>query len=74
MPIAKKKRAKGVGEHRGITLLLTTYKKYASVVVNRLREKVEEKGILPEWQEGFRRGRETVDNIELCGGKRTERR
>ena len=48
IPIAKKKRALKTGDHRGITLLPTAYKIYASVVANRLRKEVEEKGILPE--------------------------
>ena len=37
--IAKKKGAKETGEHRGITLLPTAYKIYASVVANRLKKR-----------------------------------
>lgn len=63
VPIAKKKGAREIGEHKGITLLLTAYKIYASVVANRLIEEAEKKRILPEWQAGFRKERGTIDNV-----------
>ncbi|XP_070529983.1 uncharacterized protein [Cardiocondyla obscurior] len=41
----------------------TAYKVYASVLVKRLRKDIEEKGILPRSQAGFRRDMGTVDQI-----------
>lgn len=43
--------------YRSITLLPTAYKIYTEVLRKRLVKEVEEKGILPEGQAGFRKGR-----------------
>lgn len=59
----KKRDAEKVEDHRKITLLPTAYKIYASVLANRLRKKIEEKGIVPDSQTGFREGRGVIDNI-----------
>lgn len=57
----------------------TAYKIYAMVLAERLRGEMEEKGMLPEGQTGFRKGRGVIDNIytlnyvverELAKGKR----
>lgn len=48
IPLAKKRRAKKVEKHRSFMLLLSAYKKYASVLVNRLEKKTERKKILPQ--------------------------
>jgi hypothetical protein len=53
-PIFKK------GERK--TLLNTGYKLYASVLSERMKREIEEKGVLPDSQAGFRKGRGTVDN------------
>lgn len=45
-----------------VSLTLTLYKLYASVLVDRLRE-VEEKNLIPQNQTGFRKGLGTIDNI-----------
>jgi len=63
VPIAKKRGAKEVSDHRGVTLMATAYKIYATVLANRLEKEIEEKGIIPEWQAGFRKKRGVIDNI-----------
>lgn len=40
-----------------MTLLPTAYKVYASILADRLEREVKEKGILPVWQAGFRKGK-----------------
>lgn len=52
-----------VESYRGISLLCSAYKIYAEILRNRLEKETEDKGILPESQSGFRRGRSTIDNI-----------
>ncbi|XP_036142138.1 uncharacterized protein LOC105840937 [Monomorium pharaonis] len=39
------------------------YKIYTEVIRDRLERETEEKGLLPESQSGFRKGKSTVDNI-----------
>jgi hypothetical protein len=51
--------------YRGITLLNTGYKLYASVLSERMKREIEEKGVLPDSQAGFRKGRGTVDNVYI---------
>lgn len=41
----------------------TAYKIFAKVLTGRLEMEVERKKILPESQGGFRKGRETINNI-----------
>lgn len=43
----------------------TSYKIYATVLAERLREEVEEKGMIPPNQTGFRKGMGTIDNIYI---------
>lgn len=62
-PIAKKKDAVKIEEHRGVTLLPIAYKVYASVLANKLRKEMEEKQLVPQSQVGFRKGRGIIDNI-----------
>lgn len=52
-----------VEEYRGVTLTQTAYKIYTSVLAERLTKEVEEKGILPPSQTGFRKGLGVLDNI-----------
>jgi len=52
-----------VSNYRGISLLCTAYKVYAEIVKNRMETEVERKGLIPESQAGFRKGRSTLDNI-----------
>ena len=63
VPIAKKRGARKVEEYRGVTLMPSAYKVYTSVLAERLEEEVEEKGMMPEGQAGFRKGRGVIDNI-----------
>jgi hypothetical protein len=51
--------------NRGIPLLNTGYKLYASVLSERMKREIEEKGVLPDSQAGFRGGRGTVDNVYI---------
>jgi len=52
-----------VGNYRSISLLCLAYKIYAEILRNKLEKMVEEKGLIPENQAGFRKGRSTIDNI-----------
>lgn len=63
MPVVKKGKGKKVTNYRGLTLTSSLYKLYASVLVERLREDVEEKGVIPQNQTGFRKGMATMGNI-----------
>lgn len=63
VPVVKRGRGERVEEHRGITIMSTIYKIYASVLAERLRE--EEKGMIPPNQTGFRKGMGTIDNIYI---------
>ena len=49
--------------HRGISLLSTARKVLARVLLNRLNEHLEQAGLLPESQCGFRKNRGTIDMI-----------
>lgn len=46
---------------RGITLMNPIYKLYAIIVQKKLKEKM----IIPDCQEGFRKGRSTMDNLYI---------
>lgn len=48
-------------DYRGVTLL-PLYKVYA-VLAERLKEEVEEKGLILQNQTGFKKGLGTIDNI-----------
>jgi len=62
-PLYKRGEKEAVENYRGISLLCTAYKVYAEVLKNRLEREVEEKGMIPDGQAGFRKGRATMDNI-----------
>jgi hypothetical protein len=64
-PIFKKGEKNRAENYRGITLLNTGYKLYASVLSERMKREIEEKGVLPDSQAGFRKGRGTVDNMYI---------
>ena len=49
--------------HRGISLLSIAGKVLARVLLNRLNERLEQSGLLPESQYGFRKDRRTTDMI-----------
>jgi hypothetical protein len=64
-PIFKKVEKNRAENYREITLLNTGYKLYASVLSERMKREIEEKGVLPDSQAGFRKGRGTVDNVYI---------
>ena len=64
-PIYKKGKKNDPKSYRGITLLDTTYKIYASILDNKLKEEIKDKNILPDTQAGFREARSVTDNIYL---------
>ena len=75
VPLAKEGSGARVQEYRGITLMPTMYKVYVAVLVGRLEQEVEGKGLIPENQAGFRRGRGTIDHIYVLNhviGKRIQ--
>lgn len=61
VPVVKKSQGEVVGDYRAVTS--TLYKMYTSVLTERLRIEMEEKGVIPHNQTGFRKRVETVDNI-----------
>jgi hypothetical protein len=64
-PIFKKGEKNRAENYRGITLPNTGYKLYASVLSERMKREIEEKGVLPDSQAGFRKGRGTVHNVYI---------
>ena len=48
---------------RGISLVTVPYKALCSIVQKRMMEVVEERGLVAEEQEGFRRGRGCRDQV-----------
>lgn len=52
-----------VEDYRGVTIMPSLYKIYAEMLAGRLREELEEKGVLPPNQAGFRKEISTIDNI-----------
>ena len=52
--------------HRGISLLLVAGKILARVLLNQLNEHLEQSGLLPESQCGFRKDRGTIDMIFIA--------
>lgn len=63
MPLYKRGDKEKVENYRGITLLYTAYKIYAEILRKKLKKEIELKGMLPEGQAGFRKGKSTIDNI-----------
>jgi len=75
--VAKKKGSDRVKDYGGVTLMPTLYKIYTGVLAERLREEVEDKGIIPPNQTGFRKGMGSIDNIYVLNylvNKRLERK
>lgn len=64
-PIYKKGNKHSADNYRGITLLDTCYKIYATILEDKLTKEIEEQNILPDTQAGFRKGRSTIDNIYI---------
>ena len=64
-PIHKKGKRDVAQNYRGIAISNIGAKIWSQILCNRLTEEVEEKGLLPETQSGFRKGRSTIDNIYI---------
>lgn len=62
LPIVKKGEGL-VEEYRGVTMMPSLYKIYASVLAERLRVETEEKSISPHNQTDFRKGMGMMDNV-----------
>lgn len=71
----KKEDLHNTDNYRGITLQDTSYQLYAMVIEQKLTTGAEEKKMLHDNQSGFRKGRETTDNIyifKLCNTERNK--
>lgn len=64
-PLHKKGCPRQAENYRGIAIGNSVYKLYASIINSRLTQYVEENGLLPDTQNGFRRKRSTIDNIYI---------
>lgn len=65
VPIWKKERGVKVDDYRGITIIPALHNIYAMILVDRLKEEVERKEIVPHNQAGFREGMSTMDNVYI---------
>ena len=63
VPLLKKGDPTDPGNYRGIALISCTAKLFTSILNNRLTAWAEARGIIPECQAGFRRGRGCTDQI-----------
>jgi len=63
IPLVKKGEGEKVEDYRGITSLMSAYKIYVTILVERIREEVEVRGIMPANQARFRKGMGTMDNV-----------
>ncbi|KAH0817175.1 hypothetical protein GEV33_005616 [Tenebrio molitor] len=64
-PIYKKGEKDTASNYRGITLLNTAYKVYAMIVEERLMKEMNQRGVLPDGQAGFRKDlKAAFDNVE----------
>lgn len=75
VPIIKKGEGERVEEYRGMTLMSTLYKVYATVLAGRVKKELEEKQSIPHNQTGFRKG--IIDNIYVLNyliNKRVEKK
>lgn len=63
MPIVKKREGEKAEHYKGVTLMVTAYKVYTMIIAERIREKIEGKGLLSHNQARFRKGMGTIDNI-----------
>lgn len=64
-PLYKKGPPELAQNYRGISLVNSGYKLYASIIKKRLSVFVEKNVILPDCQNGFRAKRSTIDNIYI---------
>lgn len=64
-PIYKKGDKHNVNNYRGVTLLDVTYKIYATILNEKLKNEIDAKNILPDTQAGFRKKRGAMDNVYI---------
>jgi hypothetical protein len=62
VPLLKKGDVNDVRNYRGISLINVCSKIFTSILNNRLNDFIENTGIIPEAQAGFRKGYSTIDN------------
>lgn len=63
MPIIKEEKRDKVEKYKGITLMSSAYRIYATILMGRLKEEIERGGIIPPNQTGFREEMGTINNI-----------
>lgn len=63
VPLHKRGKQDEANNYRGISLLCMAYKIYTEVIRSKLEMGVEENGLLPDFQSGFRKRKSTLDNI-----------
>lgn len=63
VPLVKKGNGRKVEDYRGVTLMPTLYKVYVGVLTERLKEEIEEKGMMSPCQTGFRKGMGVIDSV-----------
>lgn len=63
MPIFKRRDQERAENYRGVSLLCTVYKVCAEILKKKLEKDIDRLEMLPESQGGFRRGRNTLENI-----------
>lgn len=64
-PLHKKGDPSKAENYRGISIVNSVYKLYASIINKRLEKFVENNNVLPDCQNGFRKGRSTIDNLYI---------
>lgn len=64
-PIHKKGNPADPSNYRGISIGSVAYKLYANIITARLEAYVEEKNLLPDTQNGFRRARNGLSNVMI---------
>jgi len=50
-------------DHEEITIMSTSYKIYVAILAEKLKNEIEERGIIPQNQTGFRKEIRVIDNI-----------
>lgn len=63
VPIYKKGCRNDAKNYRGICISDTVYKLWTQILLARLMKQVDNMGLIPDNQAGFRKGRSTIDNI-----------
>jgi hypothetical protein len=64
-PVFKQGEKHKAENYRGITLLNTGYKLYVSLLSEKMKKEIEENGVVPDSQAGFRKARRTMGNVYI---------